>query len=232
VISSAVSHGAEFGAHGQQEPIHTQAIFRKWDLLQSLRFTILDFCMVQCRLTEEVRARPVACHKRRFMTRNGRPPNQLSLAIELPVPSVDAGADQRLVDDVVAGEADQDRREGCQPCALCRVPDGRGSGSEKSVRGDSSHDRGTEAATSHIDRLVGSGVACLIENDGKGASERQEIREFSYAAIRQCVRTVVQAGGIGPSLPKSKRCSRLGLLPAAHMENVGQKSIGFRGSIG
>ncbi len=50
-------------------------------------------------------------------------------------------------------------------------------------------DCGTSAATHQVIRVVRLGVARLIENDGKGASERQEVREFSCAATRQCVRT-------------------------------------------
>src|SRR3984893_11709662 len=45
---------------------------------------------------------------------------------QLPAHAGDARADQRLVADQPEGEADQDRCEGRQPWALCRIPDGRG----------------------------------------------------------------------------------------------------------
>ncbi len=40
--------------------------------------------------------------------------------------SGDARADQGLVPEEPQGEVDQDRREGRQPRALCRIPGGRG----------------------------------------------------------------------------------------------------------
>ena len=83
----------------------------------------------------------------------------------------DAGADQRMVDDDAAGEADQDRREGCRPCALRRIPNGRGRGFQRPVRRHLEDDRGTSAAASRINGVVRSGVAGPIENDGRSASQ-------------------------------------------------------------
>ena len=69
---------------------------------------------------------------------------------QLPAHAGDAGADQGLVDDDAEGEADQDRREGCRPRALCRVPDGGGRHSARPLRRHSAHDRGTSAAADRI----------------------------------------------------------------------------------
>jgi hypothetical protein len=60
---------------------------------------------------------------------------------QFPAHVGDAGADQGLVADEPEGEADQDRREGRQPRALCGVPDGRGRNSEKPLRRHPAVDR-------------------------------------------------------------------------------------------
>ena len=65
---------------------------------------------------------------------------------QLPAHAGDAGADQGLVADQPAGEADQDRREGREPRPLRRLPDGRGRRAAANVRGDLAADRGTAAA--------------------------------------------------------------------------------------
>ena len=60
-----------------------------------------------------------------------------------------------------------------QPWALCRVPDGRGRHSARSVRRHSADDRGTATAASHINRVMRSfvthpsqahGCASMTEN--------------------------------------------------------------------
>jgi len=60
-----------------------------------------------------------------------------------------------------------------QPWALCRVPDGRGRHSARSVRRHSADDRGTATAASHINRVMHSfvthpsqahGCASMTEN--------------------------------------------------------------------
>jgi Transposase DDE domain group 1 len=45
-------------------------------------------------------------------------------------------ADQGLVTDKFEGQADQDRREGREPCPLHRLPDGRGRNPSTNVPGD------------------------------------------------------------------------------------------------
>ena len=69
-----------------------------------------------------------------------------------------------------AGEADQDRREGRQPRALCRLPDGGGRHSEKSLRRHPAHDRGTAAAAGRVNGVAGVSVTSLAETDGRSAS--------------------------------------------------------------
>jgi hypothetical protein len=72
---------------------------------------------------------------------------------QFPAHFSDAGADQGLLADESERKADQDRREGRQPWALCRVPDGRGRHPTESVRRYSAADRGTSTAASELDRV-------------------------------------------------------------------------------
>ena len=53
-----------------------------------------------------------------------------------PAHAGDAGADQGLVADEPEGQADQDRRQGCEPRPLYRFPDGRGRHPTANVPGD------------------------------------------------------------------------------------------------
>ncbi len=89
---------------------------------------------------------------------------------QFPAHFGDAGADQGLVTDESEGEAHQDRREGRQPWALRRIPDGRGRHPAKSVCRHPAADRGTAAAAgSGIDvkRLI---VLHPIKHQRRGAS--------------------------------------------------------------
>jgi Transposase DDE domain group 1 len=67
-------------------------------------------------------------------------------------------------------EADQDRREGREPWPLCRVPDGRGRDSEKSVLRHTASHRGTAAAPTHVSGVMRTVVMRTIETDGRHAS--------------------------------------------------------------
>ena len=89
----------------------------------------------------------------------------------IPAHFGDAGADQGLVTDESEGEAHQDRREGRQPWALCRVPDGRGRHSAKSVRRHPADDRGTAVAAGHIDSVKRSFVTHRSQTHGRGAPQ-------------------------------------------------------------
>ena len=90
---------------------------------------------------------------------------------QFPAHFGDAGADQGLVADEFEGEAHQDRREGRQPWALCRVPDGRGRHPTESVRRHSAAHRGTSTAASHINRVKRSFVTRPSQAHGRGAPQ-------------------------------------------------------------
>jgi Transposase DDE domain group 1 len=62
----------------------------------------------------------------------------------------DARANQGLVADEPERETDQDRRDGRQPRALCRLPDGRGRHPSKEVRRHLAADRGVAAKARSI----------------------------------------------------------------------------------
>jgi hypothetical protein len=76
-----------------------------------------------------------------------------------------------LVADESEGEAHQDRREGRQPWALCRVPDGRGRHSAKSVRRHPADDRGTAVAAGLIDSVKRSFVTRPSQTHRRGAPQ-------------------------------------------------------------
>ena len=86
---------------------------------------------------------------------------------QLPAHAGDAGADQGLVDDDAARKADQDRREGRRSRALRLVPDGRGCYTAQRLRRHLAHDRGTSAASNHVNGVVSSVVTRLNETTGK-----------------------------------------------------------------
>jgi hypothetical protein len=86
---------------------------------------------------------------------------------QLPAHAGDAGADQGLVDDDAARKADQDRREGRRSRALRLVPDGRGCYTVQRLRRHLAHDRGTSAASNHVNGVVSSVVTRLNETTGK-----------------------------------------------------------------
>ena len=75
---------------------------------------------------------------------------------KFPAHAGHAGADQALVAEKPEGEADQDRRQGRQPRALCHVPDVRGRRSETSVRRHPSDHRRTTAAAGHVNSVISS----------------------------------------------------------------------------
>ena len=87
-------------------------------------------------------------------------------------------ADQRLVADNPEREAHQDRGEGHQPRPLCRLPDGRGCHSEKSVRRHPAADRRTAVAAGHIDSVKRSVVTLSIKNYGRRAYVDNRTRVF------------------------------------------------------
>ena len=86
---------------------------------------------------------------------------------QFPAHFGDAGADQGLVADEFEGEAHQDRREGRQPWALCRVPDGRGRHPTASVRRHSAAHRGTSTAT-RSSACVKCSVVIAFEPNSRG----------------------------------------------------------------
>jgi len=89
---------------------------------------------------------------------------------QFPAHFGDAGADQGLVADESEGEAHQDRREGRQPWALCRVPDGRGRHPTESVRRHSAAHRGTSTAARSRAGVRRSIVLAFERKQGSGAS--------------------------------------------------------------
>ena len=74
---------------------------------------------------------------------------------QFPAHAGDARPDQGSVADEPQGKADQDRRESREPRPLCRIPDGRGRHSPKSLRRHPANDRGTPATAGHVDSLRG-----------------------------------------------------------------------------
>jgi hypothetical protein len=71
-----------------------------------------------------------------------------------------------IIVDESEGEAHQDRSEGRQPWALCRVPDGRGRHPTESVRRHSPAHLGTSTAASHINRVKHSFVMRRVKPKG------------------------------------------------------------------
>jgi Transposase DDE domain group 1 len=88
----------------------------------------------------------------------------LAYNLGIPAHAGDARGDQRLVADEPERKVDQDRGEGHQPRPLCRLPDGRGRHSEKSVRRHSAADCGVTTAAHYIDSVTRSVVMRPIEN--------------------------------------------------------------------
>ena len=100
-------------------------------------------------------------------------------------------ADQRLVADNPEREAHQDRGEGHQPRPLCRLPDGRGRHSEKSVRRHPAADRRTAVAAGHIDSVKRSVVTLSIKKLRETCVCRQQNSRFRCAALCRRVPTPV-----------------------------------------
>jgi hypothetical protein len=71
------------------------------------------------------------------------------------------------VADEPEGKANQDRRQGRQSWPLCRVPNGRGRYSPKSLRGHSAADHQTEAAAAHINSVMRSVSRVPSKTKGK-----------------------------------------------------------------
>ena len=69
------------------------------------------------------------------------------------------------------GEAHQDRRQGREPRALCRLPDGRGRDPSANVPGDFAAHRGTAAATATSASVRRSIVVLSAATDRRSASK-------------------------------------------------------------
>jgi hypothetical protein len=125
--------------------------------------------------------------------------------------AVNFGVSETRVSPEINARADQDRREGRQPRALCRFPDGRGRHSQKSLRRHLTNDRRTStAAGSRIDvkRLI---VLRPIKNQRRGASGnpyfRRSARQYPWLG---CTRARAEE----LALPKSVESGNLGLNKA------------------
>src|SRR4029077_17969745 len=109
----------------------------------------------------------------------------------------DTGADQGLVADELAGEADQDRREGSEPRTLCRLPNGGGRHPTTNVPGDSAADRGTTAAATtraSMKRLIVTRVQA--QSTGGMRPDASENSQISPSTIARAAR----AAGSHPHL--------------------------------
>src|SRR5262249_16417844 len=125
------------------------------------------------------------------------------------------GADQGLVDDDAARKADQDRREGRRSRALRLVPDGRGCYTAQRLRRHLAHDRGTSAASNHVNGVVSSVVTCLNETTRKVCLYDSK---FSISPALQPERVSGQrskAAGVVIGLSKFASWDRFGLVLAS-----------------
>jgi hypothetical protein len=86
----------------------------------------------------------------------------------------DARADQSRVADNPEREAHQDRREGRQPWALCRVSDGRGCHSENSLRRHLAAHCGIAAAARQFDRVRRSIVMRWLKLTGEACLDKRK----------------------------------------------------------
>ena len=135
------------------------------------------------------------------------------------------GADQGLVADEPAGEADQDRREGREPRTLCRLPDGRGRHPPANVPGDSAADFGTAAATTASASVRYSMVRRSTATNGRSAPKmaRKLARSGCPTAVRARATGQQSAPrtGLAGRLEKRKYSPRVGV----HLGKPGSTGI-------
>ena len=101
---------------------------------------------------------------------------------QFPAHAGNAGADQGLVDDDAARKAYQDRREGREPWALRRVPNGRGRDSEELVCRHSAAHRGAATAAGHFDRVRRSSVRASLREKRAMMRKKQAISAVSRSS--------------------------------------------------
>ena len=119
-------------------------------------------------------------------------------------------------------KADQDRREGRRPRALCRVPDGRGRDFEEPVRRESTNDRGVAASAGRINRVrrqqalrAPLKLTADVRHDGAGLDgvhRATAVPDASSASGRY---------GTGNPIEKIANTGHLGRRRRRHPANVG-----------
>jgi hypothetical protein len=112
-------------------------------------------------------------------------------------------------------EADQNRREGRQPWALCRVSDGRSGHSQKSLCRHSADDRGTAAAARCIDSVMRSAVPRPMILTGEVRLDEGRTSVFQRRTGRWPEIRRVRCQRSGSALFEERKGGRIRLKPRA-----------------
>jgi hypothetical protein len=154
-----------------------------------------------------------------FLRCQCRPPSASCASLQPWKSQVNAGNAQgggAVVTDQPAREADQDRCQGRQPCALCHLPDGRGRGAATDVPRNTVANRPTAGtarprmtARGQMRQATTAKVRLDAGKAGRFSVSRSRLRVLTASCLQFSVAKTGRRGDLTPQPPGIRRMRRM-----------------------